>query len=193
MKAGNDYTFYFSEDGQHYTLAGQTTVAFNTVSIGLSAINSFNGTPAPIDVTFEYLQIGEMAECICTLEDVEFADRTIGLIDAAAGYNLTAKAVLGGDCTVPGHAAAPNCQYSFALAQGGENTAGATITGNTMKAGAAGVVDVTATATHLNGSTCSKTARITVKAVEPQTVAVLQTNAPSRGIERQVISIFQYH
>lgn len=177
MKSGNDYTFYFSEDGQNYTLSGQTTVALNPVSIGLSAINSFNGTPAPIDVTFEYLQISEMTECTCTVEGVDFAERTIGLIDASAGYKLNAAAVLGGDCAVPGHATAPNCQYSFALAQGGENTAGATITGNTLKAVAAGVVDVTATATHLNGSTCSKTARITVKSIDPETVAVLQTDA----------------
>ncbi|MGI6264271.1 MAG: glycoside hydrolase family 3 C-terminal domain-containing protein [Acutalibacteraceae bacterium] len=180
MKYGNDYSFYFSEDGVNYTLAGRTTVSFSSVGIGMSAVDSFNPVNGHIDVAFEYLQISEMEPCTCTVDEVIFPDRTVGVVDAQIGLNLTAGATLGGDCPVPGHDEAANCQYTFALT--GENTAGATLNGNTLKASRAGIVDVTATATHLlSGSVNTRTARITIAAIEPQTVGVAWEEAITSG------------
>lgn len=172
LRSGDEYAFYYSTDGESYTLAAKASVAFKSVSLGLAAVNSFNGTPAPIDVTFEYVRISEMSECTCTVEDVLFADRSIGLQDAKIGYALKADVTVGGDCEIPGHDAS-TAGYQFALDENGENTAGATLTGNTLKATRTGYVDVVATATLIDGATAQKTARITIVDAEPTTVATL--------------------
>lgn len=189
LRSGDEYAFYYSTDGESYTLAGSTKVVFKTVSLGLTAVDSFNPVNSSIDVAFAYVHISEMSDCTCTVEDVLFADRPVGLQDAKVGYPLAADVEVGGDCQIPGHDAS-NASYQFALTENGENTAGATISGNILKATQTGYVDVTTTVTLPSGATAQKTARITVKDVQPTSVETLVADVTSAA-ENHTLKVAQ--
>ena len=170
-KNGDTYSFFYStDDGATYTHITTFDAQLSNVKLALTAVNSFNGTPNPIDVAFEYVKVTSMDECTCEIEEVTFDDATVELQDAVAGYPLTAQATVGGDCPVPGHDTA-NATFTFALKENGENTAGAAISGdNLLTAMSEGVVDVTATAKLLNGKTATKDARLTIQNSDPNFV-----------------------
>lgn len=172
LRSGDEYAFYYSADGLQYKLAGKASLALQTVSLGLEAVNSFSGNPASIDVAFEYVYISEMTGCTCTVDDVQFSDRTVGLSDAQLGYYLRAGVTVGGDCAIPGHDAS-TASYQYELAADGENTAGVTIEDGLLKATRTGYVDVTVRATLASGAVGTKTARLTIKDIAPTTVATL--------------------
>ena len=172
LRSGDEYAFYYSADGLQYKLAGKASLALQTVSLGLEAVNSFSGNPSSIDVAFEYVRISEMSTCTCTVESVQFSDRTVGLSDAQLGYYLRAGVTVGGDCAIPGHDAS-TASYQYELAADGENTAGVTIEDGLLKATRTGYVDVTVRATLASGAVGTKTARLTIKDIAPTTVATL--------------------
>ena len=169
-KNGNTYSFYYSTDeGATYTHITTFDAQLSNVKLALTAVDSFNPVSAPLEVTFEYVRVTSMDECTCEIEGITFEDATIELQEAVTGYPLTAQATVGGDCPVPGHDTM-DAVFTFALKEGGENTAGAAISGSTLTAMNEGVVDVTATATLVNGDTATKDARLTIQNNDPNFV-----------------------
>lgn len=190
VKNGDSYAFYYSEDeGQTYTLITKFDAKLSNVKLALTAVSSFNGTPAPIDVTFEYLNVYSMKDCTCDLKSLTFDDQTVDLQEAVIGYKMTAKADIESQgCTVPGHDT-QDADYTFSLKKDGENTAGATISGNVLTALGKGVVDVTVTATLLNGKTMSKDARLTIKNTDPNLVGwFFKDETASKDTHTMVVS-----
>lgn len=170
QKSGNEYTFYTSADGVSFELLTKVTCGLQNVKLALTAVNSFNGTPAPITATFEYVNVVAMADCTCEIDTVICEDQVLDLAAVMTGATPLASVTVKGDCPIPSHQT-PSADYTYALKTGGENTANVTVTNNRLQGMQQGYVDITVTARLANGSTGTADARITVQSVESSLVA----------------------
>ncbi len=174
QKNGDEYSFFYSADGgATYILFTQVTATLKDVKLGFAAVNSFSGTPSPIDVSFEYLNVFNMKDCTCGIEALTFEDQVLDLAATAVGSAPLASITTTGECTIPGHDVS-GAAYTYALKEGGENTCNATVTNNKVVAKQQGYVDLTVTAAIANGETATADARITVKATDGSLIAWLQ-------------------
>lgn len=180
QKNGNEYSFFHSVDGVDYELVTSFTCNLQNVKIALTAVNSFNGTPTPITATFEYVNVIAMGDCTCEIDTVVFEDQVLDLAAAMTGAEPVVSVTTKGDCPIPSHVT-PSATYTYALKEGGENTAGVTITNNKLQCVQQGYADITVTAKLSNGKTATADARVTIEATESSLVAYLQQDERTSG------------
>ena len=170
QKQGNVYTGYYSADGgKTYENAGSVEVNLENPKVALFAMNG-EQTDSSISATYSDVSFKKLpAECTCDLYNLELVEGKEVTYEEATGdgKELKAQAMKRGGCQVEGHQDA-EIQYTYALAENGENTANATIDGNLFKSSQAGNAELKLTATW-NG--------ITIEA--PESVTVLPENLTS--------------
>lgn len=154
--AGNDFIFritkngstyqgaYSTDGGASFTDVGEVQAEYETPKVTVFAMNG-NTSVGSINAEFKSVDFEALpAECTCGLYDLALTGYdTIRYEDAVAGdgVELKASAMKRGGCLVDGHLES-EIEYQFSIPEGSENTAGASIEGNVLKAANPGKVTV---------------------------------------------------
>lgn len=143
-KKGDTYQAGYSADGKDVIDLGTIEAEYTDPKVTLLCMNGDTGA-GEMKAEFKNVNFEEIpAECTCDLYDVTvLGDDTLTYEDAVAGdgIELKATAMKRGGCLVDGHLDS-EIQYEFSIPEGSENTAGATLEGNVLKAANAGKVTV---------------------------------------------------